>query len=132
MDAEADSRATRFVLKDRGRALRRSPAVAPRGERHDDGFEVDSLPCDHVFGVFESRTSRLHDACSNERLQASGENVRRDTEASLKVREPRQSPEQRIANDQEAPALAHDLERPGRRTVLPFIEAPEHNYMLLP
>src|SRR5262245_31781705 len=77
-----------------------------------------------------SRRGR-HNSLSNEMLQACGKNVRRDTQALLKVSEPRHAGKRGITQDEQTPAFTCDLESARRRAYLPFISFSKHGEIVM-
>ena len=67
----------------------------------------------------------LEDALVDEPAEAVGEDVARDAEALLELVEAAAA-EEGVADDQERPALADDLERPRDRAVLAVVVALQH------
>jgi hypothetical protein len=65
-------------------------------------------------------------------LQPSGQNVGRDIEALLEIGEPRHAGKRRVPKDEQAPALAGNLERPRRRAHFLVIGSTEHAWILAP
>ena len=65
----------------------------------------------------------LDDPGSHGVVESPGQHVRGDPKTALKVREPGHSREHRIACDEQAPTLTHDLERAGGGANLTLVEA---------
>ncbi|MEJ7721691.1 MAG: hypothetical protein WKF58_15215 [Ilumatobacteraceae bacterium] len=109
---------TRLVFEEDRRPLWRGPPVTPLGQRHDHHPELATLLGQNVFvgtGRFGRRPPD-HQPVGHEAVQALGEDVRRDPEPALEIREARHAGEDGIADDEQAPALAHQLESARRRT----------------
>src|SRR5262245_45651931 len=110
------------------RAAGRGPLVTPCGERDDHGLEAESFRGEDVLaqvGVVGVAPG-LHEAGLHEVLQAAGEHVGCDAEVALEVGEPGGLAEDRVADDQQAPALADGLQGTRRRAVLPVVGPAEH------
>src|SRR5207244_1117386 len=69
----------------------------------------------------------LEDALLDQPVQAVGQDVAGDAQALLEVIEAAQA-EKRVADDQQRPALADDLERAGDRAVLSVIVTLQHAF----
>src|SRR5207247_3955754 len=67
----------------------------------------------------------LQDSFLDEPVEPIGEDVAGDAEALLELLEAAQAQEA-VADDQERPALADDLERAGDGAVLALVVAPQH------
>jgi hypothetical protein len=65
-----------------------------------------------------SRLPMLHEAGRNDTLQALGKDVREDSQALLELRKAREVAEHRVAQDQQAPPFADQLQRPGGGALL--------------
>src|SRR4029450_3609834 len=66
----------------------------------------------------------------HEPVEALGQDVGRDTQPALEVGEPRRAGEDRVADDQQAPAFADQFQRPRRRAVLTVVGPTEHEIPL--
>jgi hypothetical protein len=69
----------------------------------------------------------LEHAFVDQPVEPVGQNVAGDTQALLQLVEPAQA-EQDVADDQQRPALADNLERSGDRAVLAFVVAVQHRH----
>ena len=65
--------------------------------------------------------ARLHEATGDKVFQPFRKNVWSDLKGALEFREPRETAENRVPQDEDAPALANKLQSPRRRTILIFI-----------
>src|SRR5436305_384775 len=102
------------VLEHDGPAVGVVVAIAPLQQRDDHRPEVDAFvgqPVLVALGTLLVATA-LEDALLDEPLQPRLQHVARDAEAALEVVEAADA-EERVAEDEHRPALAHDLERPG-------------------
>src|SRR5215207_5813260 len=104
------------------------PFVSPLAERDDDRLQLEPLWGQQVLRLLAGRRRlpALHQAGRHEALQALGEDVRGDAQALLKLREARAAAEHRVAQDQQAPALADQFQRPRGGTVLTLVEPTKH------
>jgi hypothetical protein len=121
-----DGTAAAVVLEHRG--ARRNPSIAPFGQRNDRRLEIETLRREYVFPMLGIRGRRPggHDSRLDEALEAIRKDVGSQSQAALKVGEPGSPAKERIAEDQQAPPLAHDLKRSRCRTLLVFVEPSEH------
>jgi hypothetical protein len=94
----------------------RHPAVAPAGERDDDGIEVAALLGETVLVARRPLLvgHALEDAVLGQLLQAIGEAMARGAEVGVEVLEAAHA-EEGVAQDEERPAVADDRERAGDR-----------------
>jgi hypothetical protein len=102
-------------------------AIAPLQQRHHDRPQVDPLLGQ---AVLEARGALLvghahEDALVDEAAQAVGEDVARDAEVALEVVEAPHAHE-RLAHDEDRPAVAEHLEGAGDRAVLVFVGTGQH------
>ena len=102
-------------------------AVAPVRQRDHDRPEVDALLGQVVLEALRALLieAALEDAVVDESLQAVGEHVAGDAEIALEVLEAADA-EERVAQQQDRPAVAEDLERAGDGAVLGFVRAGQH------
>ncbi len=111
-----------------GRAERCFPSISPGGQRDNDRTEFlaflgeDIVEELEMFGV----TALFHESLGYESFEARRQDVRRNAKAVLELSKTRPSPKYGVANDEEAPALANDLQRSRRRTVLGRVRATQH------
>src|SRR5690606_15058530 len=104
------------------------PLVAPLPEGHHHRPQGGALPGEHV-DVPAARlvvAAALHDPGLAEGVQPVREDVAGDAETTLEVVEPGHA-EQGVADDQERPPLADDLERAGDRAVHVRERSPAHS-----
>jgi hypothetical protein len=102
--------------------------VAPLSETGEGDVEVTPLSREPVLEPLRALAVAhlLQDALLHQAVQAVGENVTGDAEALLELVEAAE-PEERVADNQQRPALADDLERPGDRAVLALVVAVEQS-----
>src|SRR6266496_1144110 len=94
-----------------GRSVGRRPTVTPFGQRDNHRHEVEPL-LRQVVGLMTCRfVGGGHQSGLDEVRESRRENVGRDVQALLKFTEPGHPGERRVSEDEQAPALAHDLER---------------------
>ena len=119
--------AARFVHHFEGRALGRRPCVAPFTHRREHAPEVAALVGEPVLGA--RRVLLVGDpfqhTAIDEVIEPVVQDVAGDAEARLEVVEPRHA-EERIAHDEHAPPLAHDLQALGDRAVHGLEAGPFH------
>src|SRR4029453_8060999 len=72
----------------------------------------------------------LHDPALDEAVETHLEDVGRDPEAALEVAVAGRTTEEGVTDDQQAPAFAHDLERPCDRAHLGVVRPAEHGPIL--
>jgi EmrB/QacA subfamily drug resistance transporter len=101
--------------------------VSPLHERREREPQVAALRREPVLEALRALliADALEDAVLDELRQAIGEDVSRDTEAFVELLEP-PPPEERVAHDEERPALADELESAGDRAFLTFVVALQH------
>src|SRR3954454_15320162 len=101
--------------------------VAPGEERHHHRPEVDPLLAEAILEALRPLlvAHALEDALLDEPLETTLKHVARYAEAALEVLEAANS-EERVPDDQEGPAFAHDLEGASHRADLTFIRPPQH------
>ena len=101
-----------------GGAAGSRPAVAPLAHRRDDVPQIAALLRQQI--VVPQRPLPIRDALEHARvdkpLQALRQHVAGDAEARLELVEARVA-EEHVAEDQQRPPLAHDLEALGDRAV---------------
>ncbi len=91
--------------------IRRRPAVAPFGESDNHRLEVAALFGQVVLGESRRPRRRGHEPLLDEMFQARSQNVGGDAESQLEIGEPRHTSEGGVAEDEQTPPLARDLER---------------------
>src|SRR5262249_21980819 len=109
-----DRRAGLRIDEKHARAFRREVPVSPREQRDENGTKVASARGEHIFvarRVF-AVTAALEKASVDQRVEPSRQHVGRDAETLLELIEARQ-PVQGIAQNEDAPPLAHALEAAG-------------------
>src|SRR4051812_39863648 len=105
------------VADDARRAARRGVvAVAPLHQRDDRRPEVEPLLAEAVLEALGALlvAVALDQALVDQPLEPLGQDVARDAEIALEVVEPAH-PEERVADDEQRPAVAEDLEGAGDR-----------------
>src|SRR5262249_25086940 len=106
------------------------PAVAPACERHDHRIEVASLLGQ---SVLEARrvvlvADAIQDAVRDELAESVGQPVAGSAEVALEILEATDA-EERVAQDEERPAVAHDRQRPGDGAGEAADVTPAHGYV---
>src|SRR5436190_468985 len=119
-------RAVAAPARDPRRALR-EVAVAPLHQREEGEAKLAALVGEAILEALGplAVADALEDADVDEPVEAVGEDVARDAEAREQLVEPA-APERDVADDQQRPPVAHDLERAGDRANLAVVGAPEH------
>jgi hypothetical protein len=77
-------------------------------------------------------TVALQQAGLDQRFQPGGQDVRGNAQVVLEVAEPRRPRQQRLTQDQQAPALPDDFQGSCDRAVLTVIRLSEHGRSLAP
>src|ERR1700682_1778797 len=113
------------LVDDRSRP---QPRVAPLGQRDDDRFQRQPALGQQVFALLTrvSELPTLHEADFDETVQAPREDVRGDPQTALELREACAVTEHRVTQDEQTPALTHQLERARSRAVLTLVETSKH------
>jgi hypothetical protein len=106
---------------------RRVVAVAPLHERDDRRPEVDALLAEAVLEALGALlvAPALEQALLGQALEAIGQDVAGDAEAALEVVEAADAQEG-VADDEQRPAVAEDLEGAGDGAVLVVVRAGQH------
>src|SRR5262245_31352345 len=101
--------------------------VAPLAQRRQGDVELAALRGEPVLEARRALAVRdsLQDRLRHQPVEPVGEDVPRNSEALLELVEPAQ-PEEDVADDEQRPALADDLERPRDRAVLALVAALQH------
>ena len=101
--------------------------VAPLHEGKQRYAELAALASQSVLEAFRplAVANAVEDALGHESIEAVCEDVAGHSESVLQLVEP-VVPESDVANDQQRPAVADELERACDRADLPFIGALEH------
>jgi hypothetical protein len=130
LQVHGDVTATRVMLVSDRRSVGRFPPVAPLGERDDHRLEVQPLLRQVVLPVPRGRWADPHEPLGNEKVETRREHVGRNPQTPLKIGEPCHRRKGRVAEDEQAPALARDLECACRRADLPVIGSSQHRPIL--
>jgi hypothetical protein len=106
----------------------RGPLVTPRHERNNHWRQIPALVRQQILDVVRMLgiASRRHESRVDEALETGGQDVRRQPKTPLKLGEAGDAAKERVANDEQAPAFANQLERSRGGTVLVGIGATEH------
>jgi hypothetical protein len=115
------------VAQDHGRTAGRRVAVAPLQELDDDRPQVHALVRQPVLvaqGPLAVRDLR-EDVLGDEALEARGEHVASHAQVALQ-RVEAAHPEEHVAQHEERPALADQLQRASDRAVLIAVVGPKH------
>ena len=129
--AVVDLAAAAGVADHDGRAVGRRVGVAPLQQRDDDGPQVGALAGQPVFEALRAVLIALaaQDARVDEALKPCLQDVAGNPEAALELVEA-MGAEECIAQDQERPALADELERAGDRAFLAVLCVLQHSCII--
>jgi len=126
-----DLSATADVAHDHGRAAGRRVLVAPLHQRDEDRPEIDALAREPVLEALRTLlvARAPQDTLVDQALEPRLQDVARDPEVALEVVEAAGA-EEGVAQDQQRPALADELERAGDRAVLAALCVPKHSCII--